>query len=47
MNETVPVKGGELGPCTGSLDLATDGLYIDGTVGAQMEQRLSEYPHPR
>lgn len=47
MNETVPVKGGELGPCTGSLDLATNGLYIDGRVRAQMGQRLRGYPHPR
>lgn len=47
MNETVPVKGGELGPCTGGLDFATSGLYIDGRVGGTDGTEAQQVPHLR
>lgn len=36
MNEAVPLQGGELGSCSRDLDLATNGLYADGRMGAQV-----------
>lgn len=46
MNEAVPLQGGELGSCSRDLDLATNGLYADGRMGAQVGpwQRLKGYP---